>query len=114
MVARSETPEPISYDDTLARELPLPSLASRDLAASERLHFVLDAGRCYRLVMVAEGSVSAALHDARGAILATGTGRIVRLSGICPRWTGSFELGLELVGARGRVALYPDDDAEVR
>lgn len=78
-------------------------------AGSRAVHLVLDAAHCYRIVAVGERHVSLELVDEHGNSLAAREGRIVRFESVCPRWSGSFELRVDLDGARGRVSLYEDD-----
>ena len=102
--------EPPSYEALLEREAGATEpLFVVELGRGERrLHLVLDAGRCYRIVGVADASVSLELVDEHSNTLATGRGRVVRFTPICPRWAGSFELRTELLGERGQVSLRAD------
>ena len=81
-------------------------LVSAELAEGARqMHWVLDAERCYELVAVADERLSLSLRDEHDHELASRSGRWVRLGPVCPRWTGSFSLDVNVIGDRGRVWL---------
>jgi len=100
-------PPPPTYEALVARELGGAPIAREPLTeGAQALHLVLDAGRCYRVVAVAEQRVALELVDEHAHSLASRDGRVVRLSGVCPRWSASFELRAEVEGPRAEVALY--------
>ena len=104
----SERTMPVTYETLLERERVADPLATQELRAGEqRVHFVLERGRCYRIVSVADQNVSLELRDENARVLANESGRVVRFSAICPRWTGSFELRAEVSGERGQIWLHP-------
>lgn len=128
IVARPAPPAPPTRAEIVARErLRLSEagaslVAERAVEASEHLHLVLEAGRCYELVAIGDGEVRLDLRDEHDREISSGVGRLVRLSAICPRWTGSYQLradapdGAEvwllLAGRGGESAAQPSASSE--
>lgn len=83
-------------------------IAERAMRGDGTLHLVLEAGRCYGIYVAGDaGEVTVAVTDEHGHRLATERGDSeARLSGLCPRWSGSFELSVR--GAPATVLLERD------
>lgn len=75
-------------------------IEARDLAGPDELHVVLDAGRCWRITVVADPSAAVTWRDEHSHQVAAGEGAHVALGPVCPRWSGSFVLSVEAPRAR--------------
>ncbi len=76
------------------------------------LHLVLEAGRCYAVLALADGVIALELRDEHDHVLAAREGGLVRFRSVCPRWSSSFVLSVRVEGARARLALYEEDAPE--
>ncbi len=71
------------------------------LEGPRALHLVLEAGRCYAIEAVTDAEARLVVTDEHGHEVAAAEGEDPRAGRVCPRWTSSFTLAVEVSGSAG-------------